>query len=421
MKYINFKLTNIGSKWVIAFILQFSIYNSAFSQKIIGIDEAISIALQNNGNIKAKNFEIKSTQSLKKTAGELPKLDFSAQFGQYSSFQSDQSFQVSQTIPFPTLFGARKKLINAEIKSKKLQREITVLELKNRVRTYFYQIQYLQHNQKQLLYLDSLYNDFVRVATLRYQTGDIKKVEISTAQAKQGEINLLLQQNEVYLQNAYSRLQALMNMQESFEVTNDSNYKPLQVSALLDSTVIANHPTIKARYQDVIIAEKTKKVEKAQGLPDFTFGYTNQSLTGFFDVNGQEVFYDTDKRFSYFTIGISIPLFTATNARVKSLNYHKQAVEAFAQQQQILLETQFQNALKQYSQHLAAFNYYKEQALPNANDITSAAQLGYRTGDITYVEYLYALQTATDIQLNYLKSIQQVNQSAINIYSIINK
>ena len=54
-------------------------------------------------------------------------------------------------------------------------------------------------------------------------------------------------------------------------------------------------------------------------------------------------------------------------------------------------------------------------------EIVSAAQLGYKTGDIGNVEYLFALQTATDIQLNYLKSIQQVNQSVINIYSFINQ
>ena len=85
------------------------------------------------------------------------------------------------------------------------------------------------------------------------------------------------------------------------------------------------------------------------------------------------------------------------------------------------MQAQLQNALQQYQQDTEQFNYYQQQALPNANDIVSSAQLGYRTGDISYVEYLYALQTATDIQLNYLKSIQQVNQSVINVYSIINQ
>lgn len=395
---------------------------NAQTKKIIGIDEAINIALQNNGSIKAKNLEIQSTQSLKKTAGELPKLDFNAQLGQYNSVKFDQSFQVAQMIPFPTLFGAKKQLINAEVKGKELQQEITVLELKTQVRTYFYQIQYLQHNQKQLSHLDSLYNDFIRVAQLRYKTGDIKKIEISTAQAKQGEINLLLKQNEVYLQNAYQSLQALMNTKEPYTVANDNKFQPLQVSTLLDSTTITNHPTIKAMYQQVLIAEQTQKVEKAQGLPDFKLGYVNQSLIGFQTIDGQEKFFNSGNRFSYVNIGIAIPLtFGATKARIKSLDYQKQAIEANAKQQQVLLETQLRNAVQQYSQDLEQFNYYQQQALPNANDIVSSAQLGYRTGDITYVEYLYSLQTATDIQLNYLKSIQQVNQSVINIYSIINQ
>jgi cobalt-zinc-cadmium resistance protein CzcA len=41
------------------------------------------------------------------------------------------------------------------------------------------------------------------------------------------------------------------------------------------------------------------------------------------------------------------------------------------------LETQLQNALQQYQQDVQQFNYYQKQALPNANEIVSSAQLGY--------------------------------------------
>ncbi len=67
------------------------------------------------------------------------------------------------------------------------------------------------------------------------------------------------------------------------------------------------------------------------------------------------------------------------------------------------------------------YEYYVNQAIPNAEKIVKAAQLGYKTGEISYVEYLFALQTATDIQLKYLESIQQVNQTIVNINSIINQ
>ena len=60
------------------------------------------------------------------------------------------------------IIWSKKQLINAEIKGKELQKNLSVLELKNQVRTYYYQILYLQHNQKQLQELDSLYNNFIR-------------------------------------------------------------------------------------------------------------------------------------------------------------------------------------------------------------------------------------------------------------------
>lgn len=422
---INFrKKININSIITILLFLfsGLSLPSNAQSKKTLDIADAIAIALQNNGNIRAKDQQLKSTQSLQKTAGELPKVDLNAQLGQYNSIKFDQSFQVSQTVPFPTLFGAKRELINAEIKSSELQSDLSVLELKNQVRTYYYQIQYLQNNQKQLLHLDSLYNDFIKVAELRYKTGDIKKVEVSTAKAKKGEINLLWKQNEVYLTNAYQHLHALMKTNEAFEVSNDTAFQPLQISKLLDSTAISDHPLIKALYQDAIIAEQTVKVERAKSLPDLTVGYVNQSLIGFQTIDGQERFFNSGNRFNSVNIGIAIPLtFGTTRARIRSLDYQKQAAEASAQQQQIQLTTQLQNTIRQYQQDLEGFNYYQQQALPNADDIVSAAKLGYRTGDISYVEYLYALQTATDIKLNYLKSIQQVNQSAINIYSLINQ
>ncbi|SEG11098.1 cobalt-zinc-cadmium resistance protein CzcA [Sphingobacterium lactis] len=77
--------------------------------------------------------------------------------------------------------------------------------------------------------------------------------------------------------------------------------------------------------------------------------------------------------------------------------------------------------MNQYQQHLAQYQYFKNSALPNAKEIISAAKLGYSAGDISYVEYLFALQTSTDIHLNYLKSIQQINESVITIYGLINQ
>jgi cobalt-zinc-cadmium resistance protein CzcA len=416
----KFKPKPVTAVFMLAFLFSGQLMKA--QARPVSIEQAMDLAAGNHLNIQSKNLSIQSAEALRGTANELPKLNFDAQLGQYNSPKFDQSFSVSQSIPFPTLFKARRELINETVKSRQIDREITLNELMKQVRTYYYQIEYLQYNQLKLKSLDSLYQDFIRIATVRFKAGDIKKIEISTAETQKGEIGLLLNQNEVYLKNAYNSLQILLNTSENVEVPLNRNYEPLKAVNISDSTAVKNNPAVKSFYQEMEIAEKSKNVEKSQGLPEFSVGYTNQSLIGLHTRNGQEQFYNSGDRFHAVTLGVAIPLtFGATKARIQSLEYQKQSAEANARFREKQLFIQLKNAWSQYEQDVLQYDYYVKQAVPNAEKIVKAAQLGYKTGEISYVEYLFALRTATDIQLKYLESIQQVNQSVILINSIINK
>jgi cobalt-zinc-cadmium resistance protein CzcA len=108
-------------------------------------------------------------------------------------------------------------------------------------------------------------------------------------------------------------------------------------------------------------------------------------------------------------------------AKAKAISYQQQKAETTATFQKEQLTTQLENTLEQYQQDNRQYEYYLQKALPNAKEIMKAAQLGYKTGDIDYVAYLYALQTSTDIELKYLQAIQQLNQSVITINYLINR
>ena len=403
-------------------IFGFLFFGQTLHAQTLTVEQATDLALKNSPLITAKNLDIQSSEALKGTAGELPKLNFDAQLGQYNSPKFDQSFSLSQSIPFPTIFKAKKELIAEEIKGKQIQKEISANELAKQVRTYFYQIEYLEFNKSKLKKLDSLYQDFIRIATVRYKAGDIKKIEINTAETQKGEIGLLLKQNDIYLRNAYKNLKTLMHSEEDFSISLPKNYIPLTLENIPDSTAVASHPNIKALYQEMQILEKNKAVEKSQGLPEFTLGVTSQSLIGTHTKNGVEKYYGGMDRFTSASVGVAIPLtFGATKAKIQSIEYQKQLAESTAKFQEQQLKTQLENAFSQYQQDVQQYEYYVNQAIPNAEKIVKAAQLGYKTGEISYVEYLFALQTATNIQLKYLESVQQVNQSVININSILNQ
>ncbi len=390
--------------------------------KTINLEEAVATALQNNLEIEAQKLNVQSSASLKKSAFELPKTDVNFQFGQYNSIESDRAFQISQSIPFPTYFSAKSNLYKAELEGSQLQQQVTENEIKAQVNYWYYQLQYLHQAQKKLKVLDSLYGDFVTAADLRYQTGETGLLEKSTALTKKGQVAILLQQTEREMNAAYVSLQTLMNTSEEFVVQEDPDYQPESLVLSLDTSLVNDNPSLKWAFQQTVIAEQNKKVETASALPDISLGYFNQSLIGMQTVNGTDVLYGPNDRFDGFNVGISVPLTFFSNAsKIKSMNYTYQALQKEAESEKRKLQTQLQNEFQQYNQYVSQYNYFVTDAMPNAEIIMNTATLGFNSGDIGYIEYLAALQTATDIQLGYLRSINQLNQATNTINFLINK
>ncbi|MCA0447070.1 MAG: CusA/CzcA family heavy metal efflux RND transporter [Bacteroidetes bacterium] len=390
-------------------------------EKLISIEDAINMALKNNLEIQSQKLNVQSSISLKYSVFELPKTSINFQFGQYSSINQDRAFQISQSIPFPTYFIAKSGLYNAELQNNVLQQQVTIGEVKAQIQYWFYQVKYLQSVKMKLKSLDSLFIDFVSTASLRYKTGETNLLEKTTAETRRGQLSLFLKQNETDIATAYNSLKTLMNTSEEFTVAASENLQPLVLNNSFDTTLISNNPSLKMLYQKAVIAEQNVKVETASALPELNVGYFNQSLIGTQTVKGKEVYFGESKRFQGFTIGISIPLTFFSNAlKINSLDYKKHALQKEADNGKLLFQNKLQNAFHQYNQNLEQFNYYKSTALPNADIMISTAKLGFISGDIGYIEYIQAIQTATEVQLNYLQSVNQISQAIITINFLIN-
>lgn len=385
------------------------------------VQSLIEIALNNNQNSIANQSLLKSKRVLTPSAFELPRLQLTTQRGQYNSLQQDQSYQINQAIPFPTLFTSQHKKIQSEISLEEFSTALWENQLKKDVRYYYYTLEYLLQTQKKLIYLDSLYNDFIRIAQIRFEAGDIKKIEINTAETQRGEIVLSLNQNKINISNAYRELQILINTKDSINLSFNSTYIPIDENIGYDTTQFIIHPLVQSLIQEANIIKQNKNIELSQILPEFSLAYTNQSLIGFQNINGQEKYFGANNRFSFASFSIAIPLtFQANIARINSLKYQKIAIEQKANYQMQQLNKQYLSEVEQYKQDLYQYLYYKDKAILNANDIVKAAYVGYKTGDISYIEYLYALQTATNIELKHLLSIYQLNKTIINLKSLQN-
>ncbi|MBP7238901.1 MAG: CusA/CzcA family heavy metal efflux RND transporter [Saprospiraceae bacterium] len=382
----------------------------------ITLEQAIAVALENSLQLQSRQYSLESNIALQKTAFTLPRTAFEFQYGHMNSIENDNGFSISQTLPFPTYYSAKSDLLEAEVEGIKLHQQASALEIKTQVKSLYYQLAYLYHKNEKLLQLDSLYGDFVHAATRRFELGETSIIGKSIAETKRGEIIQLLRQNETDIRVTYHSLKTAMNSMMDFTIEKGIFSEPLALPGELDSTAMADNPMLKAIYQQAIIAEQSIDVEKRLNLPEISVGYFNQSIIGTQNVNGGDVYYDGGKRFQGFNVGLGIPLtFGSNSARVKSLEYKQQSLQKEAEYWSLSMQSQLQNALLQYEQDLSQYSYYKSQAMPTANQIIVAAQLSFRKGGMEYMEYSQALQTSSEVELKYLESIHQVNQSVIHI------
>ncbi len=384
------------------------------------LQNAIELGQKNNQQVQAGELNLGAQKQLKATAYELPKTEFNGMFGQYNARAFDQNYSISQSIN-PFQFGANRGVLESVAKSSELNLNLTKQQLTFSIRQSWNKLLYYMEKDRLLKQQDSLLQQFSKAATRRYETGEIQALEAATATVKQQELQQLIKQNDVQVFSEKSNLKALLNLTTDFNMS-ESGFSILTGIAVTDSSALKQNPELAIALQEVQRAMANKQLEKAQLYPDLKAGYFIQSLTGNQDVNGQTIYYNGVPRFQGVTVGVSVPIFAgAQSARVR-------AAESIIQEQQKnaeYLETKLRSQLAQQLEEMKTYGnlveYYESSALPVARTISSNAEKSYHGGDISYIEFIQALQTSLDIRANYLNAILSYNQAVINLQYLLNQ
>lgn len=390
----------------------FSAFNS-FSQKISEAD-AVALALENNQLIKAAEVEVEYFRQMKKTGSELGKFSVVWMNGQYNTAERDNNLTITQSIPFPGTLSAAIKLGEEHIvgadKSLLLAKSTLVFNVKSA-----YEILLFQNAIHELLLSqDSLYSDFAKASAIRYKTGESNLLEMTSAETQLLENKNNLRVNESEIFSSQKQLQILLKTDAPVETTGSITRRQ-HASDLLGS-IPENNAQIQLAKQQVKINQQVSRLERSKLFPDFTVGYFNQTLIGYQNTTGTEVYYGKSNRFQGFTAGIQIPLWFAPQvARAKASSYMEESSRHAAAYTQNRVYGEFEQGLRDLSKNEASLNYYETSALKNADLILSQSLKAYRGGEIGYVEYLQSLRTALSIKSNYLQALHQYNLSVIRV------
>ncbi|MBI4946872.1 MAG: CusA/CzcA family heavy metal efflux RND transporter [Bacteroidetes bacterium] len=380
----------------------------AQENKPLTIDDCIKTALQNNPQIKSATLEVEQQNVLKKTAFDLPKTNVSVLNGQYNSEVKDTYIGVTQDIYFPTVYIQQNKMQKQNVLLSEKNLAVTQAELIRNVKSAYYQLSFGMEKLKLLSYQDSIYKKFSDVAELKYKTGETSYLEKLSAQSKYQEIQVYKKQAEADIIIYQQELQKLLNVQNEISIA-DNKLQKQTLSVNSDTTAIKQNPLLAYYNQKILLAGSQLSLEKNKFLPDFSVGYFNQSL-------------DNIKGFQGVQFGIGIPIFFwGQQGRVQSAKIQTQIAQSDYELAQNNLKTIFNQQLQEYQKYSDLLNYYESTGVKQADEILKASQLAYTKGEIGYVEYIQNLTQAISIKSEYLNSLNQFNQTVININYLTGK
>jgi len=400
-----------------------SIFNSTNAQqpKTINLHDAIQMALDSNLSVRASVYSVEVQKALKGASWDLLKTAVDGQYGQFNSYSKDNSFTISQSFAFPTVYINQSKLANANIKSSEWQMKTSKLETATQVKQVYWHLAYLYSKQKLLAYQDSLFSGFQRAAELRAKVGETNRLEMITARSQSLEVKNQLQQLIADKGILNRQLQTLLNVGFTL-FPADTVLRRIDYMPNTDSSALTANPSLGYIKQQIEISHFDKKLEMSRALPDFSVGYFSQTMQGTQEVNGLPRSFGPGDRFNGIQAGIAIPLwFSASASKVKAAKIKEQMASANAGYYIKTLQGSYQSLIDESEKYRSSVDYYEKQAIPEANLIIDQSTRSYKAGALDYLDYVLSLSRALTIKQNYLDALNSYNQTIINIEFITGK
>ncbi len=386
--------------------------NSVAQQKV-NIQQSIEIANTNSLKIKNEKLNSEYLNRMTKTAYDIPNTAVGTEFGQFNSNVFDVKLGVSQSIKFPVVYKKQKQLLIEEAKQGKWNEAIQKRELTKQVTHVFYEMIYLKEKEKLLQKTDTIYSEFLRKSTLRFDKGESNVLEKATAENQLGQIKVQLAE----LENDYKALQIhfkyLLNSDVEYLPTADK-YK-IDFAEITDTSFVNSLPSIKLIEQEKNIniaktaVEKTKKNPELVGGAYYQTFRTNSTLQ-----NGYNGLYGS--------LGIAIPLFnTSIKNKMKALEVNNEIADNKIIIEKQKLQSQYQQLQQEYRKYKATVAYYETEALKNVELVLATANKKFIGGDINYLEWVMLINQNTEIQSNYVEAVRQLNNTVVQLNSFTNK
>lgn len=398
---------------VVTILLAIFFSSSLFAQDInttnrISFNAAYDTALRNNLQLLSSDIQIQRSRTLQGTWLDIPKTGVFVENEDMNPQDRKGILKIglSQSIEWPGVYKARRNLLQQQVKSVEISKQVRALEIKRELQTTYYTLWYLQSRQMLWQRLDSIYTSLAKAAVLRVKTGESAGLDSIAAMARARETNVQLNLLSRDIQVQQENLKKILNTTNSYfpEITT---LQKVQVS-FLDST-LNNHPQLQLQQQNISIAQAEIKVQQQSRKLNFEGRFFSQRL------------YGVSNPYSGFSVSAGIPLFGSKTYKnkLKAAELERNYQQSILDFERLSLITNYNQAYYQLLKDQELVRYYETTGLAQADAIIKSSNLAYRGGEINFAELTQYLSQAIDIQKNYLDILHQYNQSAIQLKWLI--
>jgi outer membrane protein TolC len=387
------------------------------SSRSLSLNSAVALGLKNNPELNVARSNVSVSDGRFWSGIALPSPELSAAYeyaplgGPLAGF-GERSIGISQSFEFPLNYFFRGSMLSTDADVARLALGQAERSVVNRIRSAYFKA---VANSLRVLYAEencSISEAFASKAEIRSEIGEASALERLTARVQHSESrnNLSFARNE--RASAYAELNHAIGLGTiEFDTTivlTDSlvgRVRSLKLDSLLQRIEQTNpHVAIERLRRHTV--STARSLAWASLLPNFNIAYYRQTR------DGSGGFYGV-------SLGVSIPLWFMFDSRGK---IQEAEAELSAAESRLVLARndialRVRNAFAEFQNTEMSVRLYRNDLLPEAEEIYRAASRGYGTGDLSYLEYLQAKQTLINARngyvstlLNYIRSISTIDE-----------
>jgi len=374
------------------------------AQEAYSLKELLELGREVSPAILAIRAELAALEADKRDAGRFENPELVFETGEGDLFESSETkrvraFSVSQAIENPIARHYRLKAREYGVEAAGEEVRSGILDVDHAIRLHFYRILYLEEilelarlNEEALEEIRGLIETRARAGEVRELEAIRLRVEHMRAQNRTQAAGLELEQFRAQLNSFLGN-----NLPEEFQLQGElrADGRVPELDPLVQGALLG-HPTLRQATLQREAAAEQLKATRIGWLPSPVLSGSSQK--------------ELDGDILTFGIGFQIPLWNQSRA---AADRERETVRQMEHQEEdVLLGLRARLLIHHNSLRLSGqtLQLFQEGLLTEAEASMAIAEVSYREGEISFVEYLDARRTYQSIQIEFQKALYDWNR-----------